>query len=165
MRAADDEAPLSMPADILPNSLRFVRVVRVVDGDTINVTFYNGGNPERVRLIGIDTPETVHPNRDVEHYGKEASDFTKTYLMDRHVWLQFDVGARDRFGRFLGYIWTEKPEDVDNEEEIRDKMFNARLLLGGYAQVMTIQPNSRYAELFVEFQREAREEGRGLWQQ
>jgi len=151
--------------DIKPNSLHFVRVMRVIDGDTITVEFQNGTRPERLRLIGVDTPETRHPQRGVEFYGKEASAFTTESLENRHVWLQFDVGIRDRFQRYLGYIWTEKPQNIDDEEEIRDKMFNARLLLKGYGQVMTIQPNSRYASLFVEFQREAREENRGLWKQ
>jgi len=152
--------------EISPNSLHFVRVVRVIDGDTITVEFQNGTRPERLRLIGVDAPETVHPQRGIEHYGKEASDFTTTTLTEhnQYVWLQFDVGIRDRFQRYLGYVWTEKPNDVDDEAEIRDKMFNARLLLGGYAQVMTIQPNSRYAVLFLEFQREARERNRGLWE-
>ena len=152
--------------DISPNSLHFVRVVRVIDGDTITVEFQNGTRPERLRLIGVDTPETVHPQRGVEHYGREALDFTTTTLTEhnQYVWLQFDVGIRDRFQRYLGYVWTEKPNDVDDEAEIRDKMFNARLLLGGYAQVMTIQPNVRYAELFVQFQREAREANKGLWE-
>jgi len=142
--------------EISPNSLHFVRVVRVIDGHTITVEFQNGTRPERLRLIGVDTPQTVHPQRGVEHYDKEASDFTTTTLTEhnQHVWLQFDVKTRDRFQRYLGYVWTEKPDDMDDEAEIRDKMFNARLLLGGYAQVMTIQPNVRYAELFVEFQRE-----------
>jgi len=151
--------------DIQPNSLHFVRVVRIIDGDTITVEMQNGTRPERVRFIGVDAPETRHPQRGVEFFGQEASDFTAQALANRHIWIQFDVGIRDRFGRLLAYIWTEKPEDKDNEEEVRDKMFNARLLFGGYAQVMTIQPNSRYAELFIEFQREAREESRGLWQE
>ena len=148
---------------IQPNSLHFVRVSRVVDGDTIDVMFENGAKPERVRLIGVDTPETKHPNRGIEYYGKEASDFTTTALLNRDVWLQFDVGPRDRYQRLLGYVWTEKPNDGMNEQEIREKMFNARLLLDGYAQVMTIQPNSKYADIFVKFQREARENNRGLW--
>ena len=128
------------------NNLHFVRVVQVIDGSTIEVTFYNGAIPERVRLIGVDTPEVDLPQLD----------FTKMSLKNRYVWLQFDVEPRDRYQRLLGYIWTEKPYDVDNKEEIRDKMFNARLILNGYAQAMTIQPNSRYAELFLEFQRQAR---------
>ena len=122
---------------------------------------------ERVRFLGVNTPETVHPNKPVEFYGKEASNFTKENLTDQVIWVQTDVGARDRYDRLLAYIWTEEPseKDLDNEKAIRNKMFNAKLLLGGYAQVMTIQPNVRYAEVFLKFQREARESNTGLWQQ
>ena len=146
-----------------PNSLHYVRVSRVIDGDTIDVTFKKGAPPERVRLIGVNTPETEYSPSGAEYYGKEASDFTKASLAKRNIWLQFDIGVRDKYQRLLAYVWMEKPQDMDDQEEIRDKMFNAWLLLEGYAQTMTIQPNSRYANLFVRFQREAKTNNRGLW--
>jgi micrococcal nuclease len=119
---------------------------------------------EKLRMIGVDTPETVHPKKEVQHYGKEASDYMKKALTDKKVWLQMDAGPRDRYQRLLAYVWTEKPNDADNEQEIRTKMFNARLLLEGYGQVMTIQPNSKYADMFTKFQGEARDGNRGLWE-
>ena len=146
--------------DLQPNAVYEVSVRRVVDGDTIVVAFPTG-EQERVRLIGVNTPETVHPKKPVEYYGKEASDFTKRELPGKKVWLQMDVQVRDRHQRALGYIWLEPPQE--DESTIRRGMFNARLLLDGYGQIMTIQPNSRYAEMFVGFQREAREQKRGLW--
>lgn len=156
-----DAAKLKPPRyDLQPNVVYEVSVRRVVDGDTIVVDFPTG-EQERVRLIGVNTPETVHPKKPVEYYGKEASDFTKKELTGKKVWLQMDVQVRDRYQRALGYIWLEPPQE--NESTIRRGMFNARLLLDGYGQVMTIQPNSRYAEMFVGFQREARAKGRGLW--
>ena len=81
------------------------------------------------------------------------------------MWLQTDVSAKDRYDRMLAYVWLTEPteKDLDDEAAIRAKMYNARLLLDGYAQLMTIQPNSRYANLFVHFQREAREANKGLW--
>lgn len=161
---------LSIPAEaakprppiynLQPNAVYQVSVQRVVDGDTIVVDF-STGERERVRLIGVDTPETVHPKKPVEYYGKEASDFTKRELAGKKVWLQMDVQVRDRYRRALGYVWMEAPEE--GESAVRRGMFNARLLLEGYGQVMTIQPNSRYAEMFVGFQREAREQNKGLW--
>lgn len=146
--------------DLQPNAVYEVSVRRVVDGDTIVVDF-STGEQERVRLIGVNTPETVHPKKPVKYYGKEASDFTKQELTGKKVWFQMDVQVRDRYRRALGYVWLEAPEE--GESAIRRGMFNARLLLEGYGQVMTIQPNSRYAEMFVGFQREAREQKRGLW--
>lgn len=157
VEAAKPKPPLY---DLQPNAIYQVSVQRVVDGDTVIVDFPTGER-ERVRLIGVNTPETVHPKKPVEYYGKEASDFTKRELTGKRVWLQMDVQVRDRYQRALGYVWLEAPEESENA--IRRGMFNARLLLGGYGQVMTIQPNSRYAEMFVRFQREAREIRRGLW--
>ncbi|MBQ9564892.1 MAG: thermonuclease family protein [Synergistaceae bacterium] len=134
-------------------------VTRVVDGDTLVVEV--DGQSRRVRMLGVDTPETVHPNKEVQYYGPEASAFTKKELTGQRVWLEYDVAPLDRYQRHLAYIWTEKPSG--GEAAIRKGMFNARLLLGGYAKVMTIQPNSRHADLFVKLQEEARKARRGLW--
>lgn len=151
------------------NTVYRAKIERVVDGDTAIISFLpDDGSKylkERVRFLGVDTPETVHPTKEVQYYGPEASNFTKSQLTDKTVWLQTDVGVKDRYDRMLAYVWIEEPSkaDLDDEDAIRAKMFNAKLLLDGYAQLMTIQPNSRYANLFVHFQREAREAKRGLW--
>ena len=136
-------------------------VSRVVDGDTLVVTV--DGQARRVRLLGVDTPETVHPNKDVQFYGPEASAFTKRELAGRRVWLEYDAAPLDHYQRHLAYIWLEPPSR--GEEAIRRGMFNARLLLEGYAKVLTIQPNSRYAGLFVRLEGEARAANRGLWRE
>ena len=155
--------------EIRRNTVYKAKIERVVDGDTAIISFiFDDGSKylkERVRFIGVNTPETVHPNKPVEYYGKEASNFTKKELTDQTVWLQTDVEVKDRYGRMLAYVWLKEPtrEELDSEETIREYMFNAKLLLDGYAQLMTVQPNSRYSNLFVHFQREARQESRGLW--
>lgn len=133
-------------------------VTHVVDGDTVEVKLARG-REEKVRLIGVDTPEST---KEIEPYGKEASAYTKSRLEGRKVWLELDAEERDRYGRLLAYIWLEQPVR-DTEAEARDKMFNAELLKEGYAQVMTVPPNVKYADFFVELQREAREAGKGLW--
>lgn len=135
-------------------------VTRVVDGDTIHVSI--NGRDETVRMIGVNTPETHHPTKPVEYYGPEVEKFTCSQLNGRQVWLEKDVQERDKYGRLLAYVWLERPTS-DNEAEVRAKMYNAKLMLDGYAQVMTIPPNVKYADLFVKLQREAREGGRGLW--
>lgn len=137
-------------------------VTRVVDGDTavINVD----GQDRRVRLLGVDTPETVHPNKPVEFYGKEASSFTKESLTGQRVWLEYDKNPQDRYSRHLAYIWTAKPTNI-TDATIRRDMFNARLLLGGYAKVLIIKPNTRYAKEFADFESEARSSRRGVWAQ
>lgn len=155
--------------EIRRNTVYKAKIERVIDGDTAIISFiFDDGSKylkERVRFIGVNTPETVHPNKPVEYYGKEASNFTKKELTDQIVWLQTDVEVKDRYGRMLAYVWLKEPtkDELDDENVIREYMFNAKLLLDGYAQLMTVQPNSRYSNLFVHFQREARQESRGLW--
>ena len=144
------------PGDVLHGT-----VTRVVDGDTIHVRV--AGENRIVRLIGVDTPETVHPRRPAEFYGKEASDFAGRTLLNKTVWLEYDVAPKDRYNRHLAYVWLAKPET--GEDAIRRNMFNARLLLEGYGRVMTIQPNSKHSNLFAKFQQEARSGRKGLWGQ
>lgn len=140
---------LAIGCAISQDDANTVRVIRVVDGDTVEVNIQ--GTKEKVRLIGVDTPETVHPTIGEEPYGREASDFTKEKLTDQTVELEFDVEERDRYGRLLAYVW------LDGE------MFNEVLLSDGYAQIATYPPNVRYVERFQTAQQEAREAERGLW--
>lgn len=124
-------------------------VVRVVDGDTVQVRI--GDHVERVRYIGMDTPEVHHPRRGEEPGGREATAVNRDLVLGRAVRLELDVRTRDRYGRLLAYVW------------VGDVMVNAELVRRGYAQVMTVPPNVRYQTLFLRLQREAREAGRGLW--
>jgi micrococcal nuclease len=133
-------------------------VQRVVDGDTAYVLL-SSGVEEKVRFIGVDTPESTMEH---EPYGEEASDYTKSRLDGRTVYLETDVELRDRYGRLLAYVWLEPPTDT-SESELREKLFCAHLLLEGYGQVLTIPPNVKYADAFLTFQQEARTGNRGLW--
>lgn len=123
------------------------RVTRVIDGDTIQLE-----NGERVRLIGVDTPETVHPSKPIEYFGKEASNFTKTLLEGKRVRVDYDVQKRDKYNRLLGYLYLEDGTFVNGE-----------LVKQGYARISTYPPNVKYVDLFKELQKEARENNRGLW--
>ncbi len=135
-------------------------VTRVADGDTASIRV--NGEERRVRFLGVDTPETVHPNKPVQYYGKEASNFTKESLTGKTVWLEYDSSPTDRYNRHLAYIWTSKPNSI-TESSIRKDMFNAKLLLEGYAKVMIIKPNKKYEALFRKFESEAKSAKRGLW--
>jgi len=126
------------------------KVQRVSDGDTFVATVQ--GRRERVRVIGVDTPESVDPNRPDEPYGQEASDFAKHYLDGETVRLAGDAEPRDRYGRMLAYVWLED-----------GTFWNALLVAEGYAQQLTIPPNVTYADLFRRLAREARQHDRGLW--
>ncbi len=139
-----------------------VKVERVVDGDTIKAKIK--GKSSTVRMIGVDTPETVHPNKPVEYYGKEASDFTKKSLNGKTVYLQKDVSETDRYGRYLAYVWLEQPSRIEpGKEEVKSKMFNAILISKGYGQVVTFPPDVKYTDWFRDFQQKPREKGIGMW--
>ncbi|MGD6844088.1 thermonuclease family protein [Bacillus infantis] len=99
----------------------------------------------------------------MEEYGKEAGRYTSESLKGKKVWLQKDVSETDRYGRFLRIVWLEVPSDDFVEKEIRLKMFIARLILNGYAEPSTYNPDVKYSVLFAEFAREARSSSTGLW--
>jgi micrococcal nuclease len=139
-----------------------VKLVRVVDGDTLVINRAN--KTEYVRLIGIDAPESVHPDpsRNTED-GKRSSQYLKDLLKNINVlYLVKDVSETDKYGRLLRYVWLSKPH-VDDEAQIRKNMVNAIILLNGYAVNVTIQPDINYARLFLGFVREARNNHTGLW--
>jgi micrococcal nuclease len=134
-------------------------VERVVDGDTAIFRLEDGAR-ERVRFIGVDTPESTTKH---EPFGEEASAYTKGVLVPgRSVLLERDAEERDRYGRLLAYVWLEEPSAI-TDAEIRAKMLNAKLALEGYAQQMTIPPNVKHADRFRRYVAEARSAQRGLW--
>lgn len=136
--------------------------VRVVDGDTIVVD--RGRGYEHIRLIGIDAPESVHPDpfRNSED-GRLAAAFLKTLLIDTSIlYLDIDQSDTDKYDRLLRYVWLTKPNRKD-DAQVRESMVNAILLLNGYAVNVTIPPDVEYALKFVDYVREARENNAGLW--
>jgi micrococcal nuclease len=127
------------------------RVVKVVDGDTIHVQL--GATREKVRYIGVDTPETKHPTKGVQCFGQRASQFNARLVAEEPVRLVRDVEERDRYGRLLAYVYR-----------VRDGLFvNAELARLGYAQPLSIPPDVRHAARFSALARDAREHRRGLW--
>ncbi len=127
-------------------------VVRVVDGDTVVVRSDSG--EETVRLIGVDTPETKHPSKPVQCFGKEATAFTRSLLAEgTEVRLERDVEERDRYDRVLAYVYR-----------LDDGVFvNLELARQGFADALTIAPNVAYSTELVAAVAEARNEQRGLW--
>lgn len=125
-------------------------VVRVVDGDTLVADV--GDQEEKIRLIGVDTPESVNPDasKNTER-GKEASENTKAILTKgKSVWLEADAQDEDKYNRKLRYVWLEKPTDPNSREEAESKMLNAVLVKDGWADPMRIAPNTKWADLFQE---------------
>ena len=145
-----------------PGGYEVAEVTRVVDGDTVEVRITERsdgpgaglaeiGGTYSVRLIGIDTPESVKPGSPVECFGKEASAAAGALLDGQTVTLVKDVEETDSYDRLLRYVY------------LGDEMANARLVINGYANAYTYPPNIRHSELFVELQHEARQNDRGLW--
>jgi micrococcal nuclease len=127
------------------------RVIRIVDGDTVEVDLRRGR--ETVRYIGVDTPETVKPGTYVECYGRTASAANRRLVLGRTVRLRVGVDPRDRYGRLLAYVYRTSDGLLVNEALVR----------GGYARTLTIPPNDAFASRFARVERAASAAGRGLW--
>ena len=152
-------ATAGMPATPIATGLSPVgetetaRVVRVVDGDTLIID--RGRGNERLRYIGVDTPETVKPDTPVGFMGAEASAANAGLVEGRDVVLERDVSETDQYDRLLRYAWLR---DGDAWTFV-----NLELVRQGFAQVATYPPDVRWTDTFLDAQREARDAGRGLW--
>ena len=136
------------------NSLQpdLATIVSVIDGDTIVLEVQN--QTETVRLLGVDTPETVHPSKPIECFGPEASSFTKaTLVKGSTVRLLRDVEPRDRFQRLLVYLFLAD-----------GTLFNQLLIDRGFARTLSIEPNTAFASQFATYESNARDRRVGLWQ-
>lgn len=142
------EAVANAPLTDFTGLERYV-VSRVIDGDTVELLTPRG--KAKVRLIGVDTPETVHPQKPVEYFGREASAFTKAFVLGDTVYVEYDQEPTDRYGRVLAYLYRSD-----------GAMLNLEIVRQGYGHAYTRYP-FRYMELFRKAEREAREEGRGMW--
>ena len=122
------------------------KVKRVIDGDTLLLV-----NGERVRLIGVDTPETKHPQKPVQYFGREAYLFTKQMVDGKEARFEFERQKRDRYGRLLAYVYL-----------LDGTFLNAEIIKQGYGFAYTRFP-FKYMEEFRRYEREAKENRRGLW--
>lgn len=123
-----------------------VRVQWVADGDTVWLL-----SGEKVRLIGIDAPETHHPVKGAEPFGPEAAEYLRALVEGKEVFLVLDRQRRDEYGRTLGYLY------------LGDLFINAHLVKEGYARASARKPNLTFEKLFAELEGQARAERKGLW--
>ncbi len=144
------------------------RVVRAVDGDTLEVALA-GGTTETVRLIGVDTPETVKPDTPVQCFGPRASAFEHRTVEGHRVRLLTGVEPRDFYGRLLAYVWVEgkgpavaRPRRAAGRRP-RERFLEVELLRRGLARTLTFHPNDRFANRFEMLERKAARAGKGLW--
>lgn len=148
------EPPASPAASISAQVQKTYKVTKVVDGDTIQVNI--DGKIFPVRLIGIDTPETVDPRRAVGCFGKKSSEETKRLIEGKNVTLTRDVSETDKYNRLLRYVFLPLGEG-------ENLFVNDYLVRQGFAKTLTYPPDVKYDSRFVAAEREARENMRGLW--
>jgi micrococcal nuclease len=132
---------------VTPSDGEWALVTKIVDGDTIYIE-----GDRKVRYIGMDTPETHHPTKGLQPYGKEATEANRRLVEGRKVLLVKDVSETDRYGRLLRYVFLPDGTFV-----------NLKLVEDGYARVATFPPDVKFADLFLKAERNAREGNRGLW--
>ena len=136
------------------DGLEEVKVLRVVDGDTIIVL--RDGREERLRYIGIDAPESVDPDRPTECYGPESKEENTRLVSGEDVFLEADEEERDRFGRLLRYVYISGPDS-------NLVMVNEALVAKGFAEAGSFPPNERYSDELFAAERLAQASGAGLW--
>lgn len=152
----------SLNIDQSNKELKQAKVIRIKDGDTIVAEIDNV--EYTIRMIGINTPESVHP--DTYHnteIGEQASDFTKSQLKKNDtIWLQTDTSDKDEYGRLLRYIWLSDDIDITNKTDIMEFMYNAILLNKNMAEPMKIEPNTIYADIFQDIYENRKEDNNEL---
>lgn len=134
-------------------------VTEVVDGDTIWVTI--DGKEEKVRLIGIDCPEYT---KEIEPYGKEATEFTTNELLGKTIYLQKDHSDTDSYDRLLRYVWITDISNIQDDNKVFDYLFNNILIKEGLAESNYYNPDIKYQIVLEESEKDAKENKKGMWQ-
>lgn len=147
------------------SNLDAVKFVRTVDGDTIIVE-NKAGEHERVRMIGIDTPESVAKEEERNNeYGVMASDYTKELLSNADtLYLEYDVDSDDQYDRILAYVWLEDVKDTFDEKAIEEAMVNAIIVKNGYGIAKRYEPTVAHDNTLQRLTAEADKSNIGLWQ-
>ncbi|MDD4202836.1 MAG: thermonuclease family protein, partial [Candidatus Omnitrophica bacterium] len=140
-QTAPKTASQTQYADTVISYVKFV-----YDGDTVLLS-----NNQKVRYIGIDTPETEHSKKGAQFFSKEATTYNKNLVLNKKVRLEFDIEKRDKYGRLLAYVFVD------------DIFVNAKLVEDGFAKVFEFQPNIKYRDLFQRLQKTAQDQKKGMW--
>ncbi len=145
-------------------SLVYAELEKVVDGDTLWVKL--DGEDQKVRLLEIDTPESVHSDESKNNeYGQMASDYTKNLLSGvTGLYLEYGEEKNDQYGRLLAYVWLSNKVDVSNKDDQLEYMVNAKIVADGYARVTSYSPNKKNEWTFTTLMTEAQDNRVGLWQ-
>lgn len=140
------ERPVSLAVSVMEKSVQTARVIRVIDGDTIVI---EGGKV--VRYTGMDAPETKHPKKEIECFGKQAAQKNTELVLGKEVRLEKDVSETDKYKRLLRYVF------------VGDTFVNDYLVREGFAHVASFPPDVKYQDQFIQAQQEAQSNERGLW--
>ncbi len=143
--------------------LQAAEFIRAVDGDTIKVNI--DGEEFTVRMIGIDTPESVHPDKEKNNeFGEMASKFTKSMFSENQtIYLEKDVSDTDKYGRLLRYVWLSPSDNLNDGTEIEEKMYNAVCVKEGFAKSVRYGKDTKHADTFDKLEKNAYENQKGLW--
>jgi micrococcal nuclease len=145
---------------VTPSTLgvSLTRVTKVIDGDTFQIE-----TGQKVRMIGMDTPELHHPKKPVQCFGKEAMEKTKQLIEGKIVRLEKDISETDRYGRLLRYVYLENLSPTPIASQSAELFVNAYLVQQGYAHVLTVPPDVAKSKEFLQLQEQAMQNRVGLW--
>lgn len=137
------------------------KVLYASDGDTIWVDI--DGAQEKIRFVGVNTPELAKDGNPAEFMAEEAKNFTSNSLKDKEIYLEKDVTDRDKYDRMLRYIWLEKPTANPTKEDFEEKTLNGILVKNGYAYSNYYKPDTKYQKYLDEIEKSAQDKGLGIW--
>lgn len=143
------------------NSYEKAQVLYAVDGDTIWVDI--DGTREKIRFVGVNTPELARDGKPAEFMAEEAKNFTSNALKDKEIYLEKDVTDRDKYDRMLRYIWLEKPTSNPTKEDIEEKILNGILVKKGYAYSNYYKPDTKYQKYLDKIEKSAQNKTLGIW--
>lgn len=137
----------------------------ISDGDTFRAEYK--GEKARFRLLAIDAPELEHKDQAIkeEYFAYEAKDFLADNILDKEIYASFDLEHKDKYGRYLVYIWTQVPVQADDMKELKQSLLNYKMIKEGYAEALYVKPNGKYKELMFAEEKKAREAELGMWSQ
>lgn len=137
------------------------KVLYAHDGDTIWVKIY--GKKEKVRFVGVNTPEVAKDGNPAEFMAEEAKDFTEEILKDKEIYLERDISDRDKYDRLLRYVWLEKPLSNPELSDIENKTLNGILVKEGYAYANYYKPDIKYHNFLKDLEKSAQDNKLGIW--
>lgn len=131
------------------------------DGDTIRVKL--GGREEKIRFVGVNTPEVAKDGKPAQFMADDAKDFTEEILSNKEIYLEIDISDRDKYDRLLRYIWLEEPIENPSIDDVGSKTLNGILVKEGYAYANYYKPDVKYHNYLKDLENSAQDKNLGIW--